>query len=39
MGTVISVDLLSVKVRTFDNLLVRIPNETLVKSELTNLTR
>ena len=39
VGTVISVDLLSVKVRTFDNLLVRIPNETLVKSELTNLTR
>lgn len=39
VGTVISVDLLSVKVRTFDNLLVRIPNETLVKAELTNLTR
>ena len=35
-GTVISVDLLSVRLRTFDNLLVRIPNEIFVKSELTN---
>lgn len=38
-GEVLSIDLLSVKLRTFDNLLVRIPNETLVKSEITNLTR
>ncbi|MFT5430694.1 MAG: small-conductance mechanosensitive channel [Myxococcota bacterium] len=36
-GAVISVDLMSVKLRTYDNLLVRLPNETLLKSEITNL--
>ncbi|MEJ2681532.1 MAG: mechanosensitive ion channel family protein [Gammaproteobacteria bacterium] len=39
LGEVISVDLLSVKLRTFDNLFVRIPNETLIKSEVTTLTK
>lgn len=39
VGEVLSVDLLSVKLRTFDNLYVRIPNETLIKSEVTTLTR
>jgi small-conductance mechanosensitive channel len=38
-GEVLSIDLLSVKLRTFDNLYVRIPNETLVKAQITNLTR
>jgi len=38
-GVVLSIDLLSVKLRTFDNKFVRIPNETLIKSELTNITR
>jgi small-conductance mechanosensitive channel len=38
-GVVLSVDLLSVKLRTFDNLYVRIPNETIIKSSLTNITR
>jgi small-conductance mechanosensitive channel len=38
-GEVVDIDLLSVKLRTFDNLSVRIPNETLLKSEITNLTR
>jgi small-conductance mechanosensitive channel len=38
-GEVLSVDLLSVKLRTFDNLFVRIPNETLIKSEVVNLSR
>ncbi|MDO3377565.1 mechanosensitive ion channel family protein [Geoalkalibacter halelectricus] len=38
-GEVLSVDLLSVKLRTFDNLYVRIPNETLIKTEVTTLTR
>jgi len=37
-GYVVSIDLLSVKLRTFDNLLVRIPNETMLKSNVTNLT-
>ena len=38
-GEVLSVDLLSVKLRTFDNLYVRIPNEDLMKSRVTTLTR
>jgi small-conductance mechanosensitive channel len=37
-GVVVSVDLLSVKLRTFDNLLVRIPNESLLKGEIVNIT-
>jgi small-conductance mechanosensitive channel len=37
-GEVVSIDLISVKLRTFDNLLVRIPNESLLKSNITNLT-
>ncbi len=39
VGEVISIDLLSVKLRTFDNLFVRIPNETMIKTEITNLNR
>ncbi len=35
-GEVLSVDMMSVKLRTFDNLFVRIPNETLLKSEIAN---
>ena len=38
-GVVLSVDALSVKLRTFDNLLVRVPNETMLKSTVVNLTR
>ncbi len=38
-GEVLSIDLLSVKLRTFDNLFVRIPNETLIKTEITNFSR
>lgn len=38
-GEVLSVDLLSVKLRTFDNLVVRVPNENLIKSNVTNTTR
>ncbi len=38
-GEVISIDLLSVKLRTYDNLYVRVPNETLIKSNVINLTR
>ena len=37
VGEVLSIDLLSVKLRTLDNLFVRIPNETLIKSEVTNI--
>jgi small-conductance mechanosensitive channel len=38
-GEVLSIDALSVKLRTMDNLYVRIPNETLIKSEVTTLSR
>ncbi|MFT6270035.1 MAG: small-conductance mechanosensitive channel [Alphaproteobacteria bacterium] len=38
-GEVISIDLLSVKIRTFDNLFVRIPNESRIKTQVTTLTR
>lgn len=37
-GEVLSIDLMSVKLRTFDNLYVRVPNETMIKSEIVNLT-
>jgi small-conductance mechanosensitive channel len=38
-GAVLTIDMLSVKIRTFDNKMVRIPNETLVKSQVTTVTR
>jgi small-conductance mechanosensitive channel len=38
-GIVLSIDLLSVKLRTFDNQYIRIPNETLIKNQVTNVTR
>lgn len=38
-GIVLSIDLLSVKLRTLDNLFVRMPNESLIKSEVTTVTR
>lgn len=38
IGKVVSIDLLSVKLCTFDNLLVRIPNETMFKANVTNMT-
>lgn len=39
MGEVLSIDLLSVKLLTADNLFIRIPNETLIKSQVTTVTR
>lgn len=38
-GVVLSIDFLSVKLRTFDNKFIRIPNETIIKSDVTNITR
>ncbi|MCK9584066.1 MAG: mechanosensitive ion channel family protein [Candidatus Cloacimonetes bacterium] len=38
-GTVQSIDLLSIKLKTFDGRFVRIPNETMIKNEVINLTR
>jgi len=37
VGVVDSIDLLSTKLKTPDNKLVRIPNEAMIKSEITNL--
>jgi small-conductance mechanosensitive channel len=39
VGIVQSIDLLSVKIKTFDNQYIRIPNEKLLGSELTTITR
>jgi len=39
LGTVLSIDLLSVKVRTPDNRYVRIPNEHLIKGIITTINR
>lgn len=38
-GIVRSIDLLSVKLQTFDNRYIRIPNETIIKTNVTNITR
>lgn len=39
MGEVVGIDMLSVKLRTRDNLYVRIPNETLIKTPVINRSR
>lgn len=39
VGVVLSIDLLSIKVRTFDYRFVRVPNENMIKNEIVNLTR
>jgi small-conductance mechanosensitive channel len=38
-GVILSIDLLSVKIQTFDNQYIRIPNSVLITTELTNITR
>lgn len=38
-GEVLSIDLLAIHMRTFDNIFVRIPNETVIKSEVRTLSR
>ena len=38
-GEVLAIDLLSTKLRTFDNLFVRVPNESVMKGEVINFTR
>lgn len=39
LGIVLSIDLLSVKLRTTDNRYIRVPNETLIKSQVITVTR
>ncbi|WP_286240804.1 mechanosensitive ion channel family protein [Neptuniibacter halophilus] len=38
-GEVIAIDLLSIKLKTFDNLMIRVPNETLIKTTFVNMSR
>ena len=38
-GIVYSVELLSIMLKTFDNLMIRIPNETLISTDIINITR
>lgn len=39
VGEVVAINWVSARLRTFDNRLVRIPNESLLKSQIVNLTR
>jgi small-conductance mechanosensitive channel len=39
VGTIATIDLLSVKINTFDNRFVRIPNETMIKADVINITK
>lgn len=38
-GTILSIDLLSLKLKTFDNLFIRVPNETILKNQVINVSR
>ncbi len=38
-GIIISIDLMSIKIRTFDNLFIRLPNEKVLNTEVVNITR
>jgi small-conductance mechanosensitive channel len=38
-GVVYSLDLLSIKLRTFDNMFIRIPNDLIITTEIVNITR
>jgi small-conductance mechanosensitive channel len=38
-GVVQSIDLLSIKIQTYDNRYIRIPNETIIKSNVINVSR
>ena len=38
-GVVYSIDLLSIKLKTHDNVLIRIPNQTIISTEVTNITK
>lgn len=38
-GTINAIDLLSIKIKTFDNLLVRIPNQQIIETDFINITK
>lgn len=39
LGTLYSIDLLSIKLKTLDNTVIRIPNQTILSTEVTNITK
>lgn len=39
IGVIETIDLLSIKLKTFDGRYVRVPNETMIKTEVINITR
>ena len=39
VGTIESIDLLSIKLKTPDNRYIRVPNETMIKTDVINITR
>ncbi|MCB5252560.1 MAG: mechanosensitive ion channel family protein [Candidatus Cloacimonadaceae bacterium] len=39
VGTIQTIDMLSLKLKTFDGRFVRVPNETMIKNDVINLTR
>ncbi|MFA6504631.1 MAG: mechanosensitive ion channel family protein [Treponemataceae bacterium] len=38
-GIILAIDLMSIKIRTFDNLFIRLPNEKVLNTEVVNITR
>ncbi|MCG8481265.1 MAG: mechanosensitive ion channel family protein [Spirochaetales bacterium] len=38
-GTIFSIDLLSIKIKTFDNVFIRVPNQQLIEQTIVNITR
>ena len=38
-GSVYSIDLLSIKIKTMDNQLIRVPNQTIISTDVTNVTK
>ncbi len=38
-GIILSIDLMSIKIRTFDNLFIRLPNEKVLNTDVVNITR
>lgn len=39
VGTIHTIDLLSIKIKTFDNVLVRIPNQQIIETDFVNITK
>jgi small-conductance mechanosensitive channel len=39
VGVIHAIDLLSIKIKTFDNVLVRVPNQQIIETDFVNITR